>query len=182
MADRQRKRFQDGRSLPHASNTEDPRIRAWGKRARRWVEIKQLRYGRAVPETMWNRWELFCIESVSWLVASGDERVKKCCRNILGSANISGNQVSCIHIATRRVKPFPFIDHMTFSHTLSSVELSWHQSLEQMLFILRSNVQKYRLWGYYVLDDNTIVKDVSSGYCWSVLEYDQASEGYYQAR
>ena len=68
----------------------------------------------------------------------------------MGSANknVFGNQGSCIHIATRRVKPFPFIDHMTFSHTLSSVELSWHQSLDQMLFILRSNVQKYRLSVY----------------------------------
>ena len=86
MPNRERKRVPNHKSdvlkwsLPqgpptHPRNSEYPSIRGWTKRARRRVEIKQLReVWRSVSGSSL---ELFCTESGCWLVARGDSRLKE---------------------------------------------------------------------------------------------------------
>ena len=68
----------------HLRNMEDLNNRGWAKTARR-IKMKQLRQGmeELCQRQCGSRWELFCIESGCWWVASGDQRVKEWCGQIV---------------------------------------------------------------------------------------------------
>ena len=94
MPDRERKRVSDHRSHilkwsllqgppAHPRNMEYASIWGWAKRARRSRdEATQRGMEELHQRQCGSRWEMFCIKSSSWLVASGDHRVKEWCGQI----------------------------------------------------------------------------------------------------
>ena len=66
--------------LAYPRNTDDPSIR---EGEQRWSNPLQHNH-TAIPQTAWKQVrELFCTESGCWWVASGDQRVKEWCGQIL---------------------------------------------------------------------------------------------------
>ena len=94
MPDRERKRVSDHRSHilkwsllqgppAHPKNMQYASIRGWAKRARRSRdEATQRGMEELHQRQCGSRWEMFCIKSSCWLVASGDHRVKEWCGQI----------------------------------------------------------------------------------------------------